>query len=30
LRAGSTVEMTFRWTERDAWQGENFQVEIIA
>ncbi|MGH8427978.1 MAG: glycoside hydrolase family 15 protein [Gammaproteobacteria bacterium] len=30
LAAGSTVEMTFHWTERNAWQGENFQVEITA
>ncbi|MGH8272298.1 MAG: glycoside hydrolase family 15 protein, partial [Gammaproteobacteria bacterium] len=28
LTPGSTVEMTFRWHDSDAWQGEDFRIEI--
>ncbi|HEX5314710.1 MAG TPA: glycoside hydrolase family 15 protein, partial [Gammaproteobacteria bacterium] len=30
LPVGTTVDLTFRWLDRDTWQGEDFAVEIIA
>ncbi|MGA7965656.1 MAG: hypothetical protein WCB49_07200, partial [Gammaproteobacteria bacterium] len=28
LPAGSTVELTFRWRARDAWEGRDYRVEV--
>lgn len=30
LRPGTQIDFTFYWPGRDAWQGENFQIVVIA
>jgi glucoamylase len=30
LKPGATVEFTFHWTEAGNWEGQNYQVKVVA